>query len=44
MLMETDCTEIKRESTWVLSNATSQGSPNDTKILLEYGVLEAFVK
>lgn len=44
MLMETDVIDIKRESTWVLSNATSQGSPNDTKLLTEYGVLEAFVK
>lgn len=41
--MESDCTEIKRESTWILSNATAEGSPEDIKNLVDLGILEHVV-
>ncbi len=37
--MVTDCPEIKREASWVLSNATNQGFPKDVLTLVEIGVL-----
>ncbi len=42
-IMENDCTEIKREASWVLSNATSQGHPDDVQKLVQMGVLQSFV-
>ena len=43
-LMETDCTEIKREAAWVLSNATAQGKIEDVHGLVQVGMLNCFVK
>jgi len=37
--MATDCPEIVREASWVLSNATSMGSHDDTHLLIQLGVL-----
>lgn len=43
-LIQTDQQEIKREAAWVLSNATSQGSPQDIHKMIEKGLLETFVE
>ena len=41
--MENDYNEIKREASWVLSNATLNGHPGDIQKLVQMGVLQSFV-
>ncbi len=41
--MLTDCPEIKRKASQVLSNTTNKAYPNDVLNLVESGVFKSFV-
>jgi len=42
-LIKEDNLEIKREAAWVVSNATSQGAPQDVSKLVQMGIMNVFV-